>query len=162
MLKLIKIKDFALVESLELELESGMISITGETGVGKSLILDAISSLMGSKCNTMNIRSGAKKYQLEAIFDISKNPKAILWLNEKGIESDSSEIYLKKELFTDGKSRIQIGASLAPAQFLRELGSLLSEVHRQNDQLYLLEKSMQMEYLDTYAGLTTLKTEVSE
>ena len=162
MLKLIKIKDFALVESLELELESGMISITGETGVGKSLILDAISSLMGSKCNTMNIRSGAKKYQLEAIFDISKNPKAILWLNEKGIESDGSEIYLKKELFTDGKSRIQIGASLAPAQFLRELGSLLSEVHRQNDQLYLLEKSMQMEYLDTYAGLTSLKNEVSE
>jgi DNA repair protein RecN (Recombination protein N) len=73
MLKLIKIKDFALIESLEIELESGMASITGETGVGKSLILDAISSLMGSKCNTMNIRSGAKKYQLEAIFDISKN-----------------------------------------------------------------------------------------
>ena len=100
MLKLIKIKDFALIESLEIELESGMASITGETGVGKSLILDAISSLMGSKCNTMNIRSGAKKYQLEAIFDISKNVKAIDWLNEKGIESDGNEVYLKKELFT--------------------------------------------------------------
>ncbi|MBP7283943.1 MAG: DNA repair protein RecN [Leptospiraceae bacterium] len=162
MLKLIKIKDFALIESLELELESGMLSITGETGVGKSLILDAISSLMGSKCNTMNIRSGAKKYQLEAIFDISKNQRATEWLSEKGIESDGSEVYLKKELFTDGKSRIQIGGSLAPAQFLREFGTLLAEVHRQNDQLYLLEKSMQMEYLDTYAGLAALKTEVSE
>jgi DNA repair protein RecN (Recombination protein N) len=162
MLKLIKIKDFALIESLEIELESGMASITGETGVGKSLILDAISSLMGSKCNTMNIRSGAKKYQLEAIFDISKNSKAIDWLTEKGIESDGNEVYLKKELFTDGKSRIQIGASLAPAQFLREFGILLAEVHRQNDQLFLLEKSMQMEYLDTYSGLTSLKKEVSE
>ena len=162
MLKLIKIKDFALIESLELELESGMLSITGETGVGKSLILDAISSLMGSKCNTMNIRSGAKKYQLEAIFDISKNQRATEWLSEKGIESDGSEVYLKKELFTDGKSRIQIGGSLAPAQFLREFGTLLAEVHRQNDQLYLLEKSMQMEYLDTYAGLASLKNEVSE
>ncbi|HMV43545.1 MAG TPA: DNA repair protein RecN [Leptospiraceae bacterium] len=162
MLKLIKIKDFALIESLELELDKEMVAITGETGVGKSLLLDAISSLMGSKCNTMNIRSGAKKYQLEAIYDISKNPKAIEWLNEKGIEHDGLEIYLKKELFSDGKSRIQIGGSLAPSQFLKELGSLLSEIHRQNDQLFLLEKSMQLEYLDGYAGLTSLKKEVSE
>lgn len=162
MLKFIKIRDFALIESLELEVEFGMNAITGETGVGKSLLLDAISSLMGSKCNTMNIRSGAKKYQLEAIFDISKNTKAIEWLREKGIEYDAEEIYLKKELFSDGKSRIQIGSSLAPAQYLKELGSLLSEVHRQNDQLYLLEKSMQLEYLDTYSGLNPLRKEVAD
>jgi DNA repair protein RecN (Recombination protein N) len=160
MLKFLKIKDFALIESLELELESGLVTITGETGSGKSLVLDAISSLLGAKCNTMNIRSGEKKYQLEALFSIDSTCKN--WLDEKGIEFESDEIYIKKELFSDGKSRIQMGSSLAPAGFLKEFGNLLSEVHRQNDQSYLLEKSTQLEYLDRFSGLASIKKEFSE
>ena len=160
MLKFLKIKDFALIESLELELESGLVTITGETGSGKSLVLDAISSLLGAKCNTMNIRSGEKKYQLEALFSIDSSCKN--WLEEKGIEFESDEIYIKKELFSDGKSRIQMGSSLAPAGFLKEFGNLLSEVHRQNDQSYLLEKSTQLEYLDRFSGLASIKKEFSE
>ena len=73
MLNKLKIKDFALIEDMDLSLEEGMTALTGETGSGKSLVLDALASILGAKCNTMNIRSGARKYQIEVQFDIKNN-----------------------------------------------------------------------------------------
>jgi DNA repair protein RecN (Recombination protein N) len=160
MLKFLKIKDFALFEEVSLEGESGLLSITGETGSGKSLLLDALCSILGGKCNTLNIRSGQKKYQIEAIFSLNESAKT--YLEEKGIDYENDEIYLKKELFSDGKSRVQIGSSLAPSSFLRELGVHLSEIHRQNEQYFLLERSTQLDYLDQFASLYPIRKEFSE
>lgn len=162
MLRFLKIRDFALIEELELEFEKGLTCVTGETGSGKSLILDAISSILGARCNTINIRNGAKKYSVEAIFDISDNAEVRAWLLEKSIDIEENDLYLKKELMIDGKSRIQIGASLAPASYLKELGFLLSEVHRQNEQLFILERDTQLNYLDEFASLGGLKKQVRE
>ncbi|MDX1958471.1 MAG: DNA repair protein RecN [Leptospiraceae bacterium] len=160
MLRSLKIKDFALIESLELEFQSNFIALTGETGSGKSLILDALTSVLGGKCNTMNIRTGAKKYQIEAIFDISDSLKAQQWLKEKQIEFENDELILRKELNAEGKSRIQINSALAPSQYLKEVGSFLAEVHRQNEQSQLLEKDKQLDYLDTFLHLTVERKEL--
>jgi DNA repair protein RecN (Recombination protein N) len=162
MLKFLKITNFALIEQAEIDFSTGLVVITGETGSGKSILLDAISSLLGSKCNTMNIRSGEKKYQIEGIFEVKANSFISDWLSKNGIEFEQEEILVKKELFSDGKSRIQIGSSLAPAGLLREFGAILSEFHRQNDQTFLIEKSSQLEYLDRFAGLDSLKKEFHE
>jgi len=158
MLKKLKIKDFALIEDMDLTIKDGTTAITGETGSGKSLVLDALASILGAKCNTMNIRSGSKKYQIEVLFDIKNNREVLNWLTEKGIPS-SGELLLRKELNLEGKSRIQINEALAPTQLLKELGGLLAEVHRQGEQHSLLEKDKQLEFLDIYSDSGVLKKE---
>jgi DNA repair protein RecN (Recombination protein N) len=156
MLKKLKIKDFALIEDLDLNLGDGMTALTGETGSGKSLVLDALASILGAKCNTMNIRTGAKKYQIEVHFDIKNNRDVLNWLSEKGIPSQG-DLVLRKELNQEGKSRIQINEALAPTQLLKELGGLLAEVHRQGEQHSLLDKEKQLEFLDLYADTSHTK-----
>ncbi len=156
MLKKLKIKDFALIEDLDLNLGDGMTALTGETGSGKSLVLDALASILGAKCNTMNIRTGAKKYQIEVHFDIKNNRDVLNWLSEKGIPS-LGDLVLRKELNQEGKSRIQINEALAPTQLLKELGGLLAEVHRQGEQHSLLDKEKQLEFLDLYADTSLTK-----
>lgn len=158
MLKKLKIKDFALIEDMDLDFLDGTTAITGETGSGKSLVLDALASILGAKCNTMNIRQGAKKYQIEVVFDIKNNREVQAWLTEKGIPF-TQEIALRKELNLEGKSRIQINEALAPTQLLKELGGLIAEVHRQGEQHSLLEKEKQLEFLDLYADTGQFKKE---
>jgi DNA repair protein RecN (Recombination protein N) len=160
MLRRLRIKDFALIENLDLDFDSSMISITGESGSGKSLLLDALSSILGGKCNTLNIRSGAKKYQIEALFDISNLPDVHKWLQSKGIESLGDDLVLRKELNSEGKSRVQINSALAPTQYLKELGILLAEIHRQNEEIRLLDKDKQLELLDEFANLESLRSKV--
>ncbi|MCB1159981.1 MAG: DNA repair protein RecN, partial [Leptospiraceae bacterium] len=111
--------------------------------------------------HTGNIRTGAKKYILEAIFDVSKNNPVRSWLAEKGFEEEDGEIILRKELNSEGRSRIQIGGSLSPLSLLKELGSMLSEIHRQNDQLALFQKEEQLNLLDAYADLEGLREDFS-
>ncbi|MCP5495110.1 MAG: DNA repair protein RecN [Leptospiraceae bacterium] len=162
MLKKLIVHNFALIEYLNLDFDKTLSVITGETGSGKSLVLDALSSVLGGRCNTQNIRSGAQKYQIEALVDVSKSPKAIQWLEEKGFSYENGEVIIKKELSLDGKSRIQIGTSLAPFQYLKDFGALIAEIHRQNDQLYILDKNTQLEILDNFALTNAMKNEVSE
>ena len=158
MLKRLKIKDFALIEDMDLNLQEGMTALTGETGSGKSLVLDALASILGAKCNTLNIRQGSKKYQIEVHFEIKNNREVQNWLSEKGIPVQN-ELVLRKELNLEGKSRIQINEALAPTQLLKELGGLLAEVHRQGEQHSLLEKEKQLEFLDVYADTGSVKKE---
>ncbi|MCB1178066.1 MAG: DNA repair protein RecN [Leptospiraceae bacterium] len=162
MLRRLRIKDFALIENLDLDFDKGLSSITGESGSGKSLILDALSSILGGKCNSLNIRSGAKKYQIEALFDISGKEEIKSWLLEKGIETEADDLILRKELTVEGKSRVQINSALAPSQYLKELGSMLAEVHRQNEEIRLLDKEKQLELLDDYAENHLLKEKVKK
>lgn len=162
MLKYLKVIDFALIEELELDINSNMVCITGETGSGKSLILDALASILGSKCNTINIRQGAKKYIIEAIFDLEHNFAAIDWLNQKEISIENHEIILRKELSLDGKSRIQISGVIVPAHYLKELGTLLAEIHSQHDQFFILDKKSQLHLLDDFASSGELRDHVKQ
>lgn len=162
MLKTLNIRDFALIEEACIDFQKGMTVITGETGAGKSLILDAISSLLGGKSSPMEIRTSAPRYVLEGVFDLSKNPAAVEWLKEKGFPFESKELTLHRECGRDGKSRILINQSLASSTTLRGLGELLAEVHNQNDQILLLDRGEQLDIIDLHAGLVPLRNEVKE
>ncbi|TGK00624.1 DNA repair protein RecN [Leptospira semungkisensis] len=162
MLQTLSIRDFALIDSAQIDLRSGLTAITGETGSGKSLLLDAISSLLGGKSSTMDIRTGSDKYCLEAAFDVSGNPSAKHWMEEHGFPLNGHSIVIRKEFSRDGKTKIQINHSLSSVQVLRGLGELLSEVHNQNDQILLLDKTQQLDILDSFAGLVPLRGEVRE
>ena len=159
MLTRLFIKNFALLEDLELNLENGLTVITGESGSGKSLVLDAITSVLGGRCNTINIRSGAEKYIIEAQYDITARSDVQDWLEDKGF-GQSDELVLKKELNKEGRSRITINGSISPAATLRELGMLIGEIHRQNDQAHLLDKKIQLDMLDDFSGIDQNKTEL--
>ncbi len=148
------------MESLDLDLRSGLAVFTGESGSGKSLVFDAIASLFGGRCSTANIRTGKEKYSLQAIVNIKEQPSAREYLSSQGFQWEGDEIILTKELFKDGKARVKIGDSLASTTHLREFGKELAEVHSQNEQLFLLEKSHQLEFLDRFAHLESLKARV--
>ncbi len=153
------IRDFALIESLEIPFQNGMTVLTGESGSGKSLVLDALSSLFGSKCGTGNIRTGKEKYFLQAMLSIPKDSPAFFYLVEQGFRVEADEVLISKELYRDGKSRVKIGDSLASLTHLRELGKRIAEIHTQNEQLILLEKNHQLEYLDKFGNLEGLKSD---
>ncbi|MCX7998335.1 MAG: AAA family ATPase, partial [Leptospiraceae bacterium] len=159
MLLRLRIKDFALIENLDLDFSKSLNAIIGESGSGKTLIFDALAVILGGKCNVFNIRAGAKKYQIEATFDISKLPKVSEWLVSKSIPLESSSLFLRKELYTDGKSRVQINSALVPHTYLKDVGSLLAEFHRQNEQFYIFEREKQLEILDLFAELEQEKKE---
>ncbi len=156
----LKIRDFALLESMDLDFSSGLTVFTGESGSGKSLIFDCIASLFGGRCSTANIRTGKEKYSLQAIINLKEQPSARDYLTEQGFSWDGEEMIITKELYKDGKARVKIGDSLASTTHLRELGKRIAEVHCQNEQLFLLEKSHQLEFLDRFAHLESLKAKV--
>lgn len=153
----LKIKDFALFESLELSLSDGLTVFTGESGAGKSLIFDALASLFGGRCSTSNIRQGKDRYSLQAVLSLAGQNLAKDYLMEQGFRYIGDEIVITKELMKDGKARVKIGESLASTTHLRELGKTMAEIHCQNEQLFLLEKSNQLEFLDRFGNLESLK-----
>ncbi len=157
MITCIKIRDFALFESLELSLESGLSVVTGESGAGKSLVFDALTSVFGGRCSTSNIRTGKDKYSIQVSVSLENNPKAKEYLSNQGILFSGDEIILTKELMRDGKARVKIGDSLASTTHLRELGRTIAEIHSQNEQLFLLEKNHQLEFLDRFGNLESLR-----
>ncbi len=157
MITFIKIRDFALFESLELSLESGLSVVTGESGAGKSLVFDALTSVFGGRCSTSNIRTGKDKYSIQVSISLENNPKAKEYLTNQGILFSGEEIILTKELMRDGKARVKIGDSLASTTHLRELGRTIAEIHSQNEQLFLLEKNHQLEFLDRFGNLESLR-----
>ncbi|TGL14762.1 DNA repair protein RecN [Leptospira levettii] len=153
----LKIKDFALFESLELSLSDGLSVFTGESGAGKSLIFDALASLFGGRCSTANIRQGKDRYSLQAVLSLTGQNQTKDYLMEQGFRYSGDEIVITKELMKDGKARVKIGDSLASTTHLRELGKTMAEIHCQNEQLFLLEKSNQLEFLDRFGNLESLK-----
>jgi DNA repair protein RecN (Recombination protein N) len=160
MISHLKIRDFALLESLDLDLNSGLAVFTGESGSGKSLVFDSIASLLGGRCSTANIRTGKERYSIQAIVNLKEHPQAREYLSAQGFHFEGEEIIITKELFKDGKARVKIGDSLASTTHLREFGKQIAEVHSQNEQLFLLEKSHQLEFLDRFAHLESLKAKV--
>ncbi|WP_411822738.1 DNA repair protein RecN [Leptospira sp. 'Mane'] len=156
----LKIRDFALIESLDLDFQTGLSIFTGESGSGKSLVFDAVTSLLGGRCSTSNIRTGKEKYSLQAIVSLKDHPEAKTYLTEQGFQWDGDEIIITKELLKDGKARVKIGDSLASTTHLRELGKTIAEIHSQNEQLFLLEKAHQLEFLDRFGRLESLKAKV--
>lgn len=164
MLTQIHLKNFAIVEQLELDLHQGMTALTGETGAGKSIILDALQLALGARGTSDVIRHGAERTDITAVFDLTHLPSAQNWVQEHDFSNDNSsdnhECYLRRVLTTDGRSKQFINAQACTQQQLREFGELLLTIHGQNEHQNLLQREQQRATLDRYAQHITLVNDV--
>lgn len=151
MLKSLYIKNYALIDSLEIDFEPGFSVITGETGAGKSIILGALSLILGQRADIKAIKQGESKCVIEGAFDVSAyDLKA--FCEEKGIEYDPDSYILRREILSSGKSRAFINDSPVSLTDLKELGSQLIDIHSQHQNLLLSDTRFQMQVVDALAG----------
>lgn len=159
MLTHLSIHNYTLVDQLELELHRGMSAITGETGAGKSILLDALGLTLGDRADPDRIRAGQKRADIHASFDIRRLPEAKTWLdaNELGMED---ECILRRVITTEGRSRAFINGFPVTLSQLKELGETLIDIHAQHEHQSLLKRETQRRLLDDFAGHQSLLTEV--
>lgn len=160
MLQSLSIRDFVIVNQLDLEFDRGFTVLTGETGAGKSILIDALSLALGARGEGGVTRAGCDKAEISAIFSITNNTEAKAWLVEAEMEVDSNELILRRVMYADGRSRAFInGATVTVAQ-LKELGELLVDIYSQNAHHSLLKPATQRNVLDNFAGLSSVATQV--
>ncbi|MRS05180.1 DNA repair protein RecN, partial [bacterium] len=156
MLKELRITNFAIIDHLELVFQEGLITFTGETGAGKSIILDAIEALVGSKTDVNSIRAEADKAQLEAVFRITAtNQAAVLTILERESLLDDGArefVTITRELRREGRTVARINGQSVNISLLRELGSQLVDIHGQSEHLSLLNVRNHIRLIDRFAG----------
>ncbi|BAN50661.1 DNA repair protein RecN [Metapseudomonas resinovorans] len=159
MLVHLSIHNYAIVEHLDLELEAGMSVITGETGAGKSIMLDALGLTLGDRADSGVVRPGADKTDILASFDVSAIAEARDWLAERDLEQDGPCI-LRRVITAEGRSRAYINGSPCPLGDLKSLGELLIDIHGQHEHQSLLKTDTHRRLLDEYAGASDLARQV--
>ncbi len=163
MLTHLHISNFTLVDVLDLELGKGLTTVTGETGAGKSIMLDALSLALGARADGDKVRQGCKKADVHASFDISKLKHAKKWLQDNELtDEDEDECLLRRVLAADGRSRSYINGCTVTLQQLRQLGGMLVDVHSQHEHQSLLKASTQRRLLDEFGGLSALAKQVRD
>lgn len=153
MLKELHIRNFALIDSLDIDFESGFSVITGETGAGKSIVLGAIGLLMGQRADTKAIKTGAQKCSIEAHFNLSAYDMK-KWFDENEIDFDADDCIIRRELTASGKSRGFINDTPATVHQMKELGEMLMDVHSQHQNLLLQKEDFQLNTVDIIAHNT--------
>lgn len=154
MLAELRVKSFGIIDELNWSPAGGLSVITGETGAGKSLVIDAIEALLDGRLDEESIRYGADSARIEAVFFISKNP---LWphlrelLEEKGVAVEEDDLVMSCEFRRQGRSVMRVNGSAITRSLLREIGGLLVDIHGQSAHLSLFDKKHHLDYLDAYA-----------
>jgi len=153
MLTHLQIRDFAIVEAVELEFGRGFTALTGETGAGKSILIDALLLAVGGRADSGSVRHGAERAEVSATFALSGNAAALAWLDEQSIEHEG-ECQLRRVVGADGRGRAYLNGLTVPVQSLRALGELLVDVHGQLEFQSLSRRGYQRETLDGSGQLT--------
>jgi len=153
MLTGLSIRDFVLIEQLELSPLPGLTVLTGETGAGKSILLDALGAACGARSEAGLVRSGAEKASVTASFTLKKNHPALALLRDNEVESEGGEVILRRVISADGRSKAFVNDQPVSIQLLRQIGNLLVEVHGQFDTHGLLDPATHGAALDRFAGL---------
>lgn len=156
----LQIRDLAIVSSLELDLQAGLTALTGETGAGKSILIDALGLALGERADHTMIRSGSERAEVTALFQLTPGSAALAWLREEEFD-DGTECILRRSLSREGRSRATINGRVVPLQQLQSLGNLLVEIHGQHAHQSLLKGSHQRHLLDGYGGLLPLARETA-
>ncbi|HEV2128107.1 MAG TPA: AAA family ATPase, partial [Thermomicrobiales bacterium] len=164
MLLELAINDFAIIASSRIEFGPGMHALTGETGAGKSILLDALGLVLGDRASTDAVRTGARRARIEALFDLADAPRdrIIAMLEEQGIEPDKEQLVITREVQAGGRSVARINGQIVTVSVLNAIGGLLVDVHGQSDHFAIRRKDEQRRLLDRYAGLAPLVEEVGE
>ncbi len=165
MLKSLNIKNFAVIEALQIEFQEGLNLLTGETGSGKSIIVDALGLLLGGRSSTAQIRTGETRAIIEGLFKLTGRSaaEAVRLLGEAvEVETKSYELLIRRELYANSRNRIFVNGKVAQINTLRSLQPLLVEIHGQGEQRALLSTHSHRELLDHFAGCLSLRQQVSE
>ena len=167
MLTLLNISNIALIDELRVEFDGGLNLLTGETGSGKSIIVDALGVLIGGRFASDLLKSGAEKAFIEGLFLVTSNPDLEKTLEAAGIVpgnpgEEAKEIIIRRELSTSGRNKIFINNQLATQALLRELRPFLVDIHGQGDQQTLFSVDTHLELLDSFAGVAALRQEVAQ
>ena len=155
MLRRLTIRDFVLVDRLELEFATGFGALTGETGAGKSILVDALAFALGDRADTGLIRNGAERAEVSAEFDLAGLHEAEVWLRERDLDADGG-LLLRRVLDAGGRSRAYLNGSPVTVQQLREVAESLVDIHGQHAHQSLLRSDAQRSLLDSHAGLRPL------
>ncbi len=153
MLKSLSIRDFVIVERLVLEFETGFTALTGETGAGKSILLDALALALGDRADAQSIRDGADRAEVEVEFDTRSMPVIEAWLAEQALDGDPGTVSLRRVIERSGRSRAFINGRSTTLAGLREVGERLVDIHGQHEHQRLLRADVQRETLDAHGGL---------
>lgn len=155
MLTELRIENFAIIQKLELHFSNGLVIFTGETGAGKSIILDAIEALVGGRTDATMVRSGAEKAILEAVFEIPSEFKNEITglLSNEGLDEGGSEVTLGREIRLEGRTIARINGRSVNVGLLKDLGQYLVDIHGQSEHLSLLNVKSHLGLLDRYAGV---------
>lgn len=166
MLQTLTLRDFVIVDQLELDFAAGFTVLTGETGAGKSILLDALGLVLGERADSSQIREDSNRAEITALFRV--DPEQIThfnqWLDEQGfpLEDDGQSLLLKRTVESNGRSRAFINGSVATLAQLREAGDQLVDIHGQHAHQLLLKSGAQRELLDRHAGLLPITLEVGK
>src|SRR5438132_3652813 len=164
MLTFLNSSNIALIDELTVEFDRGLNLLTGETGSGKSIMVDALGVLIGGRFTADLLKAGRERGSIEGLFYISRNRELEGLLADAGIEietQDSAELIIRRELTANGRNKIFINHQLAAQSLLRELRAYLVDIHGQGDQQTLFDTATHVELLDTFAGVSALKDEVT-
>src|SRR6267142_2150544 len=157
MLARLSIRDIVLIERLDIEFSRGLAVLTGETGAGKSILLDAFALALGGRGDSGLVRHGAEQGQVTAVFDVPKGHPASVILSDNGLDDSSSdqssEMILRRVQLADGRTRAFINDQSISVQTLKAVGSALVEIHGQHDERALVDASTHRRLLDAFAGL---------
>ena len=161
MLNLIRARNYAVIDEVELEFARGFSVMTGETGAGKSILVDALGLTLGDRADAGAVRLGAERAEISALFDIPRDHVAIQWLVERGLD-DGTGCALRRIVGSDGRSRAFINGQPATLQDLKALGGLLVDIHGQHAHQSLLDAGAQRQLLDSYGGHESLAAAVAD
>ena len=151
MLRSLYVKHYALIEEISVEFDRGLNIITGETGAGKSILIDALSLLLGERASSDVVRKGAEKAVVEGTFVVTGSPRMQSILDENDIES-ADEMIVRREISVKGQSRCFINDSPVPLSLLKETGDILVDLHGQHDHQALLRPETHIDFLDAFSG----------
>ncbi|HEY0582659.1 MAG TPA: AAA family ATPase, partial [Chloroflexota bacterium] len=163
MLSQLTIRNFAIVDRLQIDWQAGLNVITGETGAGKSILIDAVGALLGDRLGPEVVRSGANRAMVEGVFAIPADlpPELKAVMDEYGLETEDGALIVSREIAgSGGRGGARINGRAVPLSVLQELGELLVDVHGQSEHMALLRAREQLDYLDHYAGALPERGEV--
>ena len=156
------VRNFAIVEQLELDFSTGMTAFTGETGAGKSILLDAIGLILGDRADKDTVRHGTDKAEVICNFDISAIKPVTDWLEDNDLLMDENECCIRRVISSEGRSKSYINGSPAPLQSLKQLGEMLVNIHGQHEHQSLTKKNAQREILDEYSQNQNILSEIRD
>ena len=148
----LRVRDYAVIDDLSLELGPGLSALSGETGAGKSIIVGALSLLLGERASSEAVRVGAERALVEAVFDVSKKPEIVARLAELGQEAEDGLLILRREVAAEGRNRAWMNGSPTTARVVGELGRALVDLHGQHEHQTLLKQDEQRSILDAFGG----------